>query len=293
MPGGLDDCDLAAALLAAGADAADSAVWDDPAVDWHSYDRVIVRSTWDYSLRREEFVAWADGVGAERLRNPPALLTWNSDKHYVADLAAAGLPVADTIYVGPGDPDPRLSGEVVVKPTVSAGGRDTGRFGPGTHDGALALIERLHASGRTAMVQPYLAAVDEAGERSVVTVSGAVSHVLHKRAVLAPDEEAPLADGAVVAARVMFDPTLVTTSVATDDELELALRVVTFIAERFGEPPLVARVDMVPGPGGTPVVLELEAIEPALYFDQAPGAAERLALAVLGEARDAASSLVV
>ena len=283
MPGGVDDADVASALLAQGAAAADSIAWDDAEGDWRAYDRVLVRSVWDYTRRREAFLAWADSVGPGRLRNEPALLRWNSDKRYLADLADAGVPVVETSYVGPGDPDPPLAGEVVVKPTVSAGARDTGRFRPASHREALALVDRLRRSGRTAMVQPYLAAVDERGETAVVTFGGAVSHVLRKRPVLAPDREAPLSDDALGAALAMYEPDLVGPGEASPDELAVTMGVLAELERRFGSAPTVARVDLLAGDDGAPVLLELEAIEPALYLEHAPGAAGRLARAVLGE----------
>jgi glutathione synthase/RimK-type ligase-like ATP-grasp enzyme len=94
--------------------------------------------------------------------------------------------------VEPRDPAPALDGEIVVKPTVSAGARDTGRFGPDTHGNALALLARLGTAGRTAMVQRYLPGVEAHGETAIVLFGGAPSHVLRKRAVLRPDEEAPV-----------------------------------------------------------------------------------------------------
>ncbi len=185
MPDGFAaDRGLKTELEAAGA-RAEYVSWDDASADWDAFDAVVVRSTFDYSRRRDEFLAWADALDG-RLRNPPAVLRWNSDKRYLSDLASAGLPVVPTIFVSPGDGQPPLEGEVVVKPAVSAGGRDTGRFAPGAHDTARALLVDITRSGRVAMVQPYLPAVDEHGETALVFVAGELSHVLHKRAVLAP-----------------------------------------------------------------------------------------------------------
>jgi hypothetical protein len=121
-----DDERLADALAARGAAVA-RVPWDDPDADWPSFDAVVIRSTWDYARRRDEFVAWADSVGS-RLHNSPALIRWNTDKRYLGDLEAAGVPVVHTDYVAPGDPVPALAGEVVVKPTISAGAMDSGRF---------------------------------------------------------------------------------------------------------------------------------------------------------------------
>jgi len=254
--------------------------WDDAGADWDEFDVVVVRSTFDYSRRRDEFLAWADALGG-RLRNPPAVLRWNSDKRYLSDLASAGLPVVPTIFVSPGDGQPPLEGEVVVKPTVSAGARDTGRFAPGAHNTARALLVDITRSGRVAMVQPYLPAVDEHGETALVFVAGQLSHVLRKRAVLAPDEVAPARDDEIGAAEVMYDEDLVRAGDATGAERELASAIVAAVAERFGAPPLYARVDLLAGADGAPTLLELELVEPALYLAEASGAAYRLATAII------------
>jgi hypothetical protein len=180
---------------------------------------------------------------------------------------------------------PSIESEVVVKPAISAGGRDTGRFGPASAAAGRALIERIILSGGTAMVQPYLASVDSAGETAVVMIAGEVSHVLRKGAILAADGVAPVrTDDDLGVAEVMYDPDLVLAGTADDDELRLAERVIDAVRERFGVTPLYARVDMLRESEGAPVVLELEAIEPNLYFDQAPGAVERLADAIVARA---------
>jgi len=280
LPEGHDyDRPLLPALERSGADVAVE-VWDDPGVSWHHYDRVVVRWPWDYTHKRDAFLAWADSVG-QHLHNRPAVLRWNSEKSYLADLGDAGLPVVDTTLVRPGHAVPDLHGEVVVKPTVSAGARDTGRFSPAVHHEARALIERLTGHGRTAMVQPYLRAVEARGETAIVIFAGRESHVLRKGAVLAPDEEAPLSEHDLGSAAVMFDPDLVVPGEANQDERALAGRVIEHVADRFGETPLYARVDMLTDARGAPVLLELEAVEPALYLSTTPGAAERLADAIL------------
>jgi len=279
MPPELTDDRLLIAELAELGVRAEVRAWDEPDADWRAFAAVVIRSTWDYSWRREEFLAWADAVG-DRLHNSPALARWNSDKRYLGDLADAGLPVVETRYVAPGDPPPALDGEVVVKPAVSAGGRDTGRFGPASYDEARELIDRIVGGGRVAMVQPFVDSVDRAGETAVVVVDGELGHVLRKRAVLRPDEVAPVRDDAIGAAEAMYDPDLVLAGTAEPDELELAAAVVAEVERRFGYRPLYARVDMLRDASGAPIVLELEAIEPYLYLGQADGAAKRLAAAI-------------
>ncbi len=280
-----DDARLADALRRRGC-RADRLPWDAAGVDWRTFDAVVIRSTWDYDARREEFVAWAGTVGP-RLHNSAEVVRWNSDKRYLQDLADGGIPVVPTAYLSPGDPSPPLRGDVVVKPTLSAGARDTGRFGPATHDLARQLVTRIHASGRTAMVQPYQAAVDVSGETAVVVINGEVSHVLHKRAVLRPDEVAPVRADGLGAAEAMYDPDLVTAGAATAAQLALATEAVAAVTERWGEAPLYARVDMVEDDAGAPVLMELEAIEPNLYLEQAPGSVDRLADAVIARGHGA------
>ncbi len=259
--------------------------WNAAGADWSTPDLVVVRSPWDYARRHGEFIDWVRSVEAP-LENAPALIEWNSDKRYMADLACEGLPVVETDYVGPGDPLPEIEAEVVIKPTISAGARDTGHFGPRSVAAGHELIERIRGDGGMAMIQPYIPTVETTGETAVVTVSGEVSHVLHKGAVLGHDEVAPVRQDSLRVAESMYDPSLVVAGEASEDQLELTRRTLEVISERFDTIPLVARIDILRQPGGEPVLLEIEAIEPNLYFEQAPGAADRLADAIVARGRE-------
>ena len=105
---------------------AEITVWDDPTIDWTSYDAVIVRSCWDYITQREAFLAWAASV--PRLHNSHEVLAWNTDKVYLRQIEAAGVPIIETRWnVADGD-DLGEHAEWVVKPTVSAGSLDTARW---------------------------------------------------------------------------------------------------------------------------------------------------------------------
>ena len=255
-----DDRLLLGPLDALGIDA-EPAVWDDAAVDWASYDLVVVRSTWDYTWRREAFLDWAASVPA--LLNPLEVLVWNTDKRYLADLDGAGVPVVPTTFVAPDEAYEPPSEEHVVKPTVSAGSRDTVRFGAGEDSRPHA--ERLLASGRTVMVQPYQAAIDQAGETAVVSFSGRHSHAARKGPVLVPEVTDP-------------HDVSITAAVATPTQLEVAAAALAAVP--WDEPLLYARVDVVPGADGAPLLMELELTEPSLFLSTAPGSAERLAAAV-------------
>lgn len=234
-----------------------SAVWDAADVDWRAFDLVVVRSTWDYAERRDAFLAWARSAGS--VLNPVSVLEWNTDKEvYLADLARAGVPIVPTTFVAPGERLVPPAGPFVVKPTVSAGGRNSARFEPGEAEAARALVARIHAEERTAMVQPYLGEVEEI---ALVHVGGAFSHALRRRvplpsagrrAVFYLDEELGPAE-------------------ATPVERAVAERALAAARAEL----LYARVDLVEG-----AVLELEATEPELYFAYGDGGVGRFAAAI-------------
>src|SRR5262249_38314911 len=142
MPEGTPDDQPVARLLGA-----EFLAWDDPTVAWEGYDRVVLRSVWDYSRRLDEFLAWTAAVGPDRLRNRPDLVAFNADKRSLGELAAPTVPTA---FIGLGEELPALGGEFVVKPNVSAGARDTGRFTAGDLEPARALVDRIHGAGKVA-----------------------------------------------------------------------------------------------------------------------------------------------
>lgn len=267
-----DDQSLIPALAATGVTAV-PAVWDDPAVDWSAFDLAVVRNTWDYPKRRAEFTAWATSV--PHLANPPAVIAWNTDKRYLRELADAGIPIVPTTWIDPADgiPDQLGAGaaEIVVKPAVSVGSVDTGRYLlPAQADLAAAHIARLQAAGRTVMVQPYLADVDTAGETALLFIGGVFSHAIRKGPILTgPDE----------GVTTLYQEESITPRTPSPAEHALAARVLAALP--FDPASLLyARIDLLPAPSGDPVVIEVELTEPSLFLTTADGAADRLAAAV-------------
>ena len=163
-----------------------AAVWDDPAVDWARFELVVLRSTWDYAERRDEFLAWIDRL--PRVVNPPAVVRWNSDKAYLGELAAAGVPVVPTTFIEPGDALEPFASRFVLKPRISAGGRNTARYEAHELELARRHLEALHAAGRPAMVQPYLDGIDVVGEAALIWIGGEYSHAITKGALLRPGQ---------------------------------------------------------------------------------------------------------
>jgi len=263
-------------LLADRGLAARAVAWDDPSADWTAFDLALLRSPWDYTDRHEDFVAWSRSVPG--LANPADVVAWNVDKRYLGELAAAGVPVVPTAYVAPGEAlGPLSEGEVVVKPTVSAGSRDTLRLGDRAAIGAH--LAAIHASGRTAMVQPYLPAVDEVGETACVFLGGRFSHAARKGPLL------PLGESLVEG---LYAPEDMSGRDATADELEVAHAALAAVPGASSL--LYARVDLLLDAEGRPVVLEIELVEPSLFLAigdahecLVDAVAERLAQPAAGE----------
>ncbi len=243
------------------------AVWDDPSVEWDAFDLVVVRSTWDYAERYETFLAWVDGLRA--VLNPAPVLRWSTDKRYLTELAARGTRVPSTTFLEPGEAFTTPAGRFVVKPAVSAGGRRSAAYED--EDGASAAehVRKLHAEGRTVIVQPFLDAVAEQGEVGLVWIGGHYSHAFRKGPLL----HAGQSPGTALYLEEDISPTPATPA-------ELATAEVALVAMPFAiESLLYARVDLAPA-DGSPLVLELELAEPSLYLSCQEGSADRLADAI-------------
>jgi glutathione synthase/RimK-type ligase-like ATP-grasp enzyme len=265
---------LVRALRDAGAEAV-ALPWDDAGTDWGGFDLVVIRSTWDYSWRAAEFLAWAEKCAAvTRLANPVEVVRWNTDKRYLGDLAAAGVPVVPTRYLAPGDaPDLPGDHEYVVKPTSGAGARYAARYTADDHDTAVRHLARMHGEGLTAMVQPYLAGIDVSGERALQFFGGRLLHASRKGAVLAP--------GTAYDEQKVAHPDLVPWR-PSSAELAVAERALAAVP---GTPELLyARVDLVDGEDGEPRVMELELVEPNLFLGLHPGSVTVVGDAILAAA---------
>ncbi|PFG33653.1 ATP-grasp domain-containing protein [Sanguibacter antarcticus] len=281
-----DDVPLIGALAERGVEAV-AAVWDDAEVDWDSFDLVVVRSTWDYSSRPEEFIAWARSV--PRLANDAELIAWNTDKYYLKTLGEMGIPIVRTLWL---DPDRHLTsqaihtrlpahGDYVIKPTVSAGSRDTARYQENTAQArgeAILHARELLRSGRHVMVQPYLNQVDVAGETGLVFIAGEFSHAIRKNAMLSRGHRPT---------QGLYQEEVMRSVEASEAELALAQRALEAARTILGtaaESLLYARIDTLPGDDGEPILLELELTEPSMFLAKAPASLERFADAIAARA---------
>ena len=273
-------------LNAAGAHT-QSVDWDDDEADWASFDIALLRSAWDYSKRLPEFLAWAERTSrATHLLNPLPLVRWNIDKHYLAELHHAGVPTVPSHFIEPGESGSAGmhrffslhpgTAEFVVKPAIGAGSRDTQRYARADIEKATEQAQRLVDAGRAVLLQPYLAGVDQHGETSLIYYEGEFSHAVRKGPLLR------LGEGPT---REFLAPEQITTRNPSPDEFLVGSEALA--ASPFGIP-LYGRVDLIPDSHGTPCVLELELMEPSMFFLHAPAAADRFSSVILEWLRRAA-----
>lgn len=259
-----DDAHLALSLQQRGVETV-ACVWNDPAVDWSAYDAVLMRSTWDYFKHYAAFRAWLDDLPVPTI-NPRPLLRWNSDKRYLAELAALGVDIIPTV-ITPASDLPRtlvamMRQEVVVKPTVSGTAWHAARgvVGEPAFEQAVATLPL----DLDYLVQPFVPEVVSEGEWSLVFFDGAFSHAVIKRPA-AGDYRVQSEFGGT-AQRIEPEAAV----------LESAGRALAAMAALGYADIAYARVDGVLTRRGF-LLMELEMIEPFLHLGVAPEAAERFA----------------
>jgi glutathione synthase/RimK-type ligase-like ATP-grasp enzyme len=273
-----DESPLYLALQSAGCNV-EIAEWDDPKIDWASFDIALLRSAWDYAERVTEFLAWVQKVSKlTHVLNPLTVVRWNTDKHYLAQLGKAGIATVPSQFVEPGEDagaavgkflESYLQAELVVKPAIGAGSRDTERHRRSDVASAVAHAQRLLDAKRSVLLQPYLERVDRDGETALMFFDGRFSHAIRKGPLLPPGG---------VATTGLFAAETITPRVPGADEMRLAERILAAIPSGV---PLYARIDLIRDDSGAPCLLELELTEPSLFFAHAADSAEKFTAAVL------------
>lgn len=267
-----DDAPLLDALRDRGLEV-DLWAWHDD-VDWSRTRAAVIRTTWDYTDRHEDFLAWCErAADATRLFNPPDVVRWNTHKSYLLELEERGAPIVPTAWLARGDDvdlvallETQAWGRAVVKPTVDAGAKGLATVTAADADSITAgqeHLDRLLDSGDV-MIQPYITSIETEGELSVIVIDGKVTHAVRKL----PQE----GDFRI---QVEWGGTYRPETPDRD-----ITRLAEWIVEATGHDLLYARVDLVFDEYGAPMLGELEATEPSLYLTVVPSAAPTVAAAI-------------
>jgi glutathione synthase/RimK-type ligase-like ATP-grasp enzyme len=263
------DDELTAAALRRRGHEVEALPWDGVVASAKKFDLLVLRSPWNYHLEPDAFFAWLDDVAVKTpVVNAPAIVRWNAHKRYLLELAAA-LPVIPTALVTRGekanvhDMFVRFgSGRIVIKPAISASAYLTASFTADELAAAQAFLDKLTAE-RDALVQPFLDSIATHGEVSVMYFGGRFSHAVIKCPKSGEFRVQHELGGSI-------EP-------YTPDAALLALCEAALRNIPGREQPVYARIDVVADPGSGWQLQELELIEPSLYLEYAPEAAERFA----------------
>ncbi len=257
--------------------------WADAGIDWSAFSCAVFRTTWDYFERIPEFLSWLGNIENDTLLcNEAALIRWNLDKHYMADLEQQGIPIVPTRFLEPGS-EATLSDvinetgwhDAILKPCISGAARHTYRINRTNAD-------RIHSellpllNTKSFIVQPFLADVLHSGEDTLVLIDGEYTHAVTKKPKPGDFRVQDDHGGTVHHCR----PDRVQIKLA--EQTIAACRTVTQPATRtVSRPvPVYGRVDMVRDSDGDWRVMELELIEPELWLRNHPPAARALAHAI-------------
>ena len=247
--------------------------WRDHGIIWDDYEMVIIRSPWDYQDDPEAFFSVLEDIEAStaHLENPLEVVRWNLDKIYLRDLEQDGIPIVPTLWA----PYPTVEllrhaakefnnfgEELIIKPRISANADHTYRLSPEEWP---AMEQELHPSpDRNWMIQPFLASVIPEGEFSLFYFGNRYSHAIVKRPKTGDF-------------RVQEEHGGQLSSVKAPEALK---KLSSRILSRFDEPLLYSRLDFLRDPNGIWRLVELELIEPSLYFNMDPESASRFARAL-------------
>ena len=247
--------------------------WSRDGTDWSAFDLVIVRTTWDYHKRPTEFLAELARIEASGtvLENPRALIAWNLDKRYLRDLAARDVPIVPSVWSAGGTAatfnalfDELGASEIVVKPSISANALDTFRLQTPLTPPLCDTLMRTFAD-RAWLAQPFVQSIVDDGELSIFYFDGQLSHAVQK-VPESGDFRVQEEHGGRIAA------------VSVTDEVRCAA---DHAIRAVAPTPFQARVDLVRLDDGSLALMELELIEPSLYFRMDEGAPGRFADAVV------------
>ena len=242
--------------------------WDDADFDWSNTKFVLFRSTWDYSVRFDKFSNWLDKVSIKtKLLNSEKIIRWNMDKHYLLDLQQKGVHIIPTVYIEKGSKTTLKDIHkktnwitTIIKPCVSGAARHTYKLNSANMGEIEEIFQKL-ISEEAMMLQPFQNSIVEKGEVSMIVINGKYTHAVLKAAKKGDF-------------RVQDDwGGTVHTYTPSKEEIKFAENAVRACIEF----PIYARVDITTDNDGKLAIVELELIEPELWFRNNLQAANLLA----------------
>jgi hypothetical protein len=240
--------------------------WDDSTSDLSAFDLCVLRSCWNYHEHPDAFLDWvASAASSSRLVNSADIVRWNAHKGYLRALQEAGLPIVPTAWFECGATVDLVDimgthgwNDVVIKPAVSAASFRTRRFRRDQVEHGQAFLEAL-VQERDTLVQRYMPKAEYLGERALVWIDGHLTHAVNKHPRFAGEIE-QISEGRP----------------PSDQERMIADQALSCVDGEL----LYARIDVLSGDDGQPVLSELELIEPSLFLLQCPAALSRLVAAI-------------
>ena len=233
-------------------------VWNDPAVKWSEYDFVVIKAPWDYHEQLDKFLSWLEMItklGCKVL-NPVDVIKWNSDKHYLSEIAGSGLSVIPTVVLERGSEinidelRTQLNSETLVfKPCVSAGAKHTYKIDRNNVAEMLPKLKTLVQSD-SFLVQEFSNEVVTEGEWSFIFFNGEFSHAIVKKPGSGDFRVQHYFGGTIQIKEV------------TTSQISMAGKYVS----QFAKGCLYARVDGIMR-NDVFFLMELELIEPLLFLD--------------------------
>ncbi len=244
--------------------------WRDRSIDWENLEFVLIRTTWDYFDHFEEFNQWLQRLPPKACMNPKELISWNTDKHYLLDLAQKGIQIIPSTIIPKQHPNPlsqwvtELKYEhIIIKPTIAGAARLTYRLQAKQIKAFDLEFAKLNAQ-EDFILQPFVSSVTNFGELSLMVLGGKCTHAVQKKA-----KEGDF--------RVQDDfGGTVHHFTLTTELVELAEMVINLIQPE----PLYGRVDILRNDTDQWMVSEVELIEPELWFRTAPSMVKYLAMAI-------------
>lgn len=246
--------------------------WDNPDFDWSSTEYVLFRAIWDYFDRFPEFSKWLKETSKKtKMINPSEQIVWNMDKHYLKNLEDNGVNIVKTDFVEIGDNRSLKQTiadtgweHVILKPAVSGGARHTYKIKPGESDQHEAIFKIL-IKEEAMLLQPFQKNIMEKGEVSFMVFGGEYSHAVLKKAKAGDF-------------RVQDDHG------GTVHDYEASPEEIVFVQNVMAQCntiPVYGRVDVTWDNDDKLALVELEIIEPELWFRESVHAAKMLANAVV------------